>query len=117
MLTFLHLAFLHFVAAAATPTPNAQDIVGAGASAACSGGTCGVGSINSLFKSITTILLFIIGAISIIMIIVGGLRYVLSAGDSKNTAAAKDTILYAVIGLVIALSAGAIINFVLSGVK
>jgi hypothetical protein len=109
MLTFLHLVSLHLA--------TAQDIVGDGASAACSGGTCGVGSVGSLFKSISTILLYLIGAISIVMIIVGGLRYVLSAGDSKNTAAAKDTILYAVIGLVIALSAGAIIKFVLGGVK
>ena len=101
---------------------SAQDIVGAGATIACpvdKAGTtqCGVANVNGLFSSITSILLFLIGAISIIMIIVGGLRYVLSAGDSKNTAAAKDTILYAVIGLVIALSAAAIIKFVLSGVK
>jgi hypothetical protein len=48
------------------------------------------------------------------MIIVGGLRYVLSAGDPKNTQAAKDTILYAVIGVVVALLAYAIVNFVLA---
>ena len=102
---------------------SAQDIVGAGATSACpvdaakKTSECGVASVPGLFSSITSILLFLIGAISIIMIIVGGLRYVLSAGDGKNTAAAKDTILYAVIGLVISLSAAAIIKFVLSGVK
>ena len=96
---------------------DAKAIVGAGANAACSAGTCGLTSVNSLFSSISSILLFLIGAISIVMIIIGGLRYVLSAGDSKATAAAKDTILYAVVGLVIALSAAAIIRFVLGGLK
>jgi hypothetical protein len=47
------------------------------------------------------------------MLIVGGLRYVLSGGDPKNTQAAKDTILYAVVGIVVALLAYAIANFVL----
>lgn len=62
---------------------------------------------------ITNTLILAIGVISVIMIIVGGFRYALSAGDSKNTTAAKDTILYAVIGLVVALLAYAIMNFVL----
>ena len=96
---------------------SASDIVGTGAKAACpvdgAGKTqCGTSSITGLFHSVTSILLFLIGAIAVIMIIVGALRYVLSAGDGKNTAAAKDTILYAIIGLVIALSAYAIISFV-----
>ena len=95
----------HFVA-------TAQDIVGNGAATACGSGTCGVGTVGSLFHSITSILLFIIGAISILMIIIGGLRYVLSAGDPKQTAAAKDTILYAIVGLVIALASAALITFV-----
>lgn len=59
-------------------------------------------------------LLWIVGVVSVIMIIVGGLRYVLSGGDPKNTQAAKDTILYAVIGVVVAVLAYAIVNFVLA---
>jgi hypothetical protein len=47
------------------------------------------------------------------MIIVGGLRYVTSGGDASSTKAARDTILYAVVGLVIAVMAFAIVNFVL----
>lgn len=58
-------------------------------------------------------LLFIVGVAAVIMIIVGGLRYILSGGDPKNTTAAKDTILYASIGVVVALLAYAIVNFVL----
>ena len=69
---------------------------------------------NSLFKTITNVLLFLIGAVSVIMLIVGGLRYVLSNGDSTAVTNAKNTILYAVIGIIVALLAYAIVNFVIS---
>ena len=67
---------------------------------------------NSLFKTVTNVLLFLIGAVSVIMLIVGGLRYVLSNGDSSAVTSAKNTILYAVIGIIVALLAYAIVNFV-----
>mgnify|MGYP006919896882 CR=1 FL=1 len=62
------------------------------------------------------ILLYIIGVISVIMIIIGGLRYATSGGNASTVTSAKNTILYAVIGLVIAIFAYAIINFVLNNV-
>lgn len=62
---------------------------------------------------VVNLLLYIVGIASVIVMVVGGLRYVLSTGDPKNTTAAKDTILYAAIGLVVALLAYAIVNFVL----
>lgn len=64
-------------------------------------------------KTIVGILLFVLGAIAVIMIIIGGIRYTTSNGDANQTKAAKDTILYAVVGLVVALLAYAIVNFVL----
>jgi hypothetical protein len=67
-----------------------------------------------VFNTVTNVLLFVIGAISVIMIIIGGLRYVVSGGDSSNITAAKNTVLYAVIGLIVALLAYAVINFVLT---
>lgn len=57
--------------------------------------------------------LYFIGAISVLMLIIGGVRYTLSGGNDKAVAAAKNTILYAVIGVVVALLAYAIVNFVL----
>ena len=69
---------------------------------------------DSLFKTVTNVLLFLIGAVSVIMLIVGGLRYVLSNGDSSAVTSAKNTILYAVIGIIVALLAYAIVNFVVS---
>src|SRR5665648_19061 len=70
--------------------------------------TTGQESKNTLgdnFKTVTNILLFLIGAISVIMLIIGGFRYVVSAGDSGATKGAKDTILYAVIGIIVAVLA------------
>ena len=69
---------------------------------------------NGIFQTITNVLLFLIGAISVIMLIVGGIRYVLSGGDSTAVTAAKNTILYAVIGIIVALLAYAIVNFVVT---
>lgn len=71
------------------------------------------GNVQGIIATIVNTLLFIVGIISVIMIIVGGIRYTVSAGDGNAVAAAKNTILYAVIGLVIAFASYAIINWVL----
>ncbi|HMR73429.1 MAG TPA: pilin [Candidatus Saccharibacteria bacterium] len=68
---------------------------------------------GSVFKRITDILLFLVGAIAVIMLIIGGIRYVVSGGDQTQVTAAKNTILYAIIGIVVALLAYAAIDFVL----
>ena len=54
--------------------------------------------------------------ISVIMLVWGGLRYILSGGDNKKVTDAKNTILYAIIGLIIAVLAFAIVNFVLNAI-
>lgn len=66
-----------------------------------------------IFQDITNILLFLVGAISVIMVIIGGLRYVVSGGDSSAVSAAKNTILYAIVGLVVSMLAYAAIAFVI----
>lgn len=68
---------------------------------------------SGVFQTITDVLLYILGAISVIMIIIGGLRYVISGGNSANVTAAKNTILYAIVGVIIAILSYAIIKFVL----
>lgn len=70
-------------------------------------------SSNGLVGAIVNMLLFLIGAISVIMIIIGGLLYVTSQGDSGSVTKAKNTVLYAVIGLAVAILAYAIVNWVL----
>lgn len=67
-----------------------------------------------VFKQVTNTILYIVGIIAVIMLIIGGIRYVISGGDSKKVTDAKNTILYAIIGLVIAFLAFAIVNFVIS---
>jgi hypothetical protein len=68
---------------------------------------------SGVFKRITDVMLFLIGAISVIMLIIGGIRYVLSGGEQAKVAEAKNTILYAVIGVVVAILAYAVVNFVI----
>ncbi len=68
---------------------------------------------DGLVTKVVNILLWAIGLISVIMIIIGGIRYATSNGDSNAVTGAKNTIMYAVIGLVIAIFAYAIVNFVL----
>jgi hypothetical protein len=69
---------------------------------------------SGIFSDIVNVALFLIGAISVIMIIYGGIRYTISGGEAKNVTAAKDTILYAVVGLVVAILAYAVVNFVIA---
>ena len=56
--------------------------------------------------------LTLLGAIAVIVVIIGGIMYTTSAGDSSKLTAAKNTILYAIIGVVVAFSAAAIISYV-----
>ena len=82
-----------------------------------SGGTCTSGdsrNIGTIMQSIINILLFLVGAVSVIMIVLGGFRYVASAGDQNAVTGAKNTILYAVIGLVIAFLGRAAVSFIVS---
>lgn len=67
-----------------------------------------------VFKQVTNTILYIVGIIAVIMLIIGGIKYVVSGGDAKKVTDAKNTVLYAIIGLVIAFLAFAIVNFVIS---
>lgn len=67
---------------------------------------------GGILSNVIIVLITLAGIISVIMIIVGGLRYVFSAGNEKATAGAKDTILYAVIGLIICVVAFAIVTYI-----
>lgn len=61
-------------------------------------------------------LLFVVGFLSVIMLIFGGLRYIVSGGNASAVTAAKNTILYAIVGLIIAIFAYAIVNFVIGSI-
>ena len=74
------------------------------------------GILTGIVQPIIETLILVIGAVSVLVIVVGGLMYVLSTGDPNNTKRAKDAILYAVIGLVVAIFAQAIVSFVIGRV-
>lgn len=69
---------------------------------------------QQLVKGIVNGILYFVGILSVIMLIWGGILYTTSSGDSNKVTTAKNTIMYAVIGLVVAIFAYAIVNFVLT---
>lgn len=69
---------------------------------------------NGIFLQITNTILYAVGIIAVVMLIWGGVRYIISGGDGKKVTDAKNTILYAILGLVVALLSYAIVNFVLN---
>lgn len=83
-------------------------------------GTCGVGDadtkINNTVARAIRIFQIIVGLISVFMLIFGGLKYITSGGESSNVQGAKNTILYAAIGLVVVGLAQVIVSFVLNRV-
>lgn len=78
------------------------------------GGCTGGGTeLSKVIKTVINIMSAIGGVIAVIMIIIGGIRFVTSSGDSNSTASARNTIIYALIGLVVIAFAQVIVQFVL----
>ena len=92
----------------ATSVRNGADATGQG--------TDDSASITEIFQTITNALLFIIGAVAVVMLIYGGFRYVTSGGDASAVTSAKNTILYAIVGLIIAFLAFAAVNWILGAI-
>lgn len=80
-----------------------------------SGGTSG-DDIGLSIQNVVNILLFIAGVISVVVIVVAGLRFVLSSGDPGAASKARNTIIYAVVGLTVSIMAYAIVNFILANI-
>lgn len=74
------------------------------------------GGEGSIFTTVVNIMLFLIGAICVIMLIYGGIRYTTSGGNATSVTAAKNTIMYAIIGLIVAFLAFAVVNWVLTAI-
>ena len=67
---------------------------------------------NGLIKTVVNVLLWAVGILSVIMIIFSGFRYITSAGDASKTKSAQSTLIYSVVGLIVAIMAYAIVNMV-----
>ena len=83
-----------------------------GLSAVAGTGHCNDTALGSRVGNIVDALFLVLGAIAVIIIIFGGIYYVTSTGDAARIKRAKDTILYAVIGLIVAILAYSIVKFV-----
>lgn len=102
------------IACVGVPTVSAMTLQEGAEAARCDGCPKDLFGDNGAFKQITNTILYIVGIIAVIMLIIGGIRYVISGGDSKKVTDAKNTVLYAIIGLVICFFAYAIVNFVIT---
>jgi hypothetical protein len=119
---FLALSLLPFALAsnfaiAADPAINTGGYACGGTNAnQFAEGNCDTNAQNlpKILTTIINIFSWIVGIVSVIMIIYGGFRYIISGGDSNGVTAAKNTILYAIIGLVIVALAQVIVQFVLT---
>ena len=74
----------------------------------------GLNAVPILIHNAVNIALFIAGGLSVIFFIVGGMRFALSSGNPANTKQARETMLYAIIGLVVSLGSFAILNYVVN---
>ncbi len=107
---------------AAAPAPAYADTAGdikAGVNQAAGGAdTSSAGdNLGSTIRTVVNILSMVIGIIAVIMIIIAGLNYITSGGNDQKIATAKNTILYAVIGLVIVAFAQVIVRFTVNAVN
>ncbi len=82
-------------------------------------GTCDAtssGKVDTLLTNVINIFSIVVGVIAVIMIIIGGLQYITSGGESGKITGAKNTLLYAIIGLIIVALAQIIVKFVINRV-
>lgn len=78
--------------------------------------TAGEGSLDNVAKSIVNLLSLLVGIVAVIMIIFGGFKYITSGGDANAAKTARNTILYAIIGLIVVALAQVIVRFTLNEV-
>ena len=105
------------VASAATFCPNGKKLEAGESLADCDGLKDGDANTNDLMTTVNKIINIVIGVIGFVavaMTIYGGVQYTTSAGDPGKVKKAKDTIMYGIVGLVVAILAFAIVNFLLS---
>jgi hypothetical protein len=106
------MAFATQHASALTPQQEiCQGLNGTSSGKKCS--VSGQSDIKTTIVNVINILSIVAGMAAVIMIVIGGFRYVVSAGDSGGVSAAKNTIIYAIVGLVVIAMAQAIVRFVI----
>lgn len=110
---FLAVAGVLFYVSA--PTASAVNLVDTSCSSVTGkGNLCGAKADDAkvMVSKVVNLLLYVLGVIAVIVIIVGGIKFTTSDGDAGKIKGARETILYAVVGLVVAILAWSIVNFV-----
>lgn len=74
-------------------------------------------SLPLFFHNIANALIMVVGAVSVLMVIVGALKFVVSMGHPKRVESARNTILYAIVGVIVAMCSYAVVNFVLTTLR
>lgn len=118
LITVLAVGFtlaLPSVAAAQTKEDICQGVGITGGTTGCAT-PAGSPSLHGTIHTVVNVLSIVVGVIAVIMIIIGGLKYITSSGDSSSVNSAKNTILYAIVGLVVVALAQSIVRFVLTNV-
>jgi cytochrome bd-type quinol oxidase subunit 2 len=120
VITLAALALLTPVIATATADAQIQSGLCAGTNlttdspGGCENDGRAESKVQGLIKLVINIFSIVVGVVAVVMIIIGGLKYITSSGDSNNVTSAKNTILYAIIGLVIVALAQFLVQFVLA---
>lgn len=119
---FLALSFslapaVPVLAALSTTTTNNTTSICEGVGLIDGQSDCNAGNpqqgVSGVVKTAINIISIFVGVLAVIMIIIGGIKYITSSGDSNSINSAKNTILYAIIGLVIVGIAQVIVRFVI----
>lgn len=117
----LTLAFIFSTIGSVSVSADTVDQIRSGARGAESveaGGspTDGTATVKRVIKTVVDILLFLVGSFAVIMMVIAGFRFVTANGDANTVSQAKNTIIYSVIGIVVAVMSWAIVNFILQAI-
>lgn len=99
-----------YAACPSSDTPKGQVLKGVGET----GGECDASGVSNFVSAVVNILSIIVGIAAVIVIILSGMKYITSAGDTAKITAAKNTLIYALIGVAIAALAQFMVHFVLN---
>lgn len=117
---FTTMAALGLVLPAAVPVAaqNINENLNCGANLSFNGQNCDTDpdaagdAVDNIVENVINVISLAVGVIAVVMIIIGGMRYITSSGESGNVTGAKNTIMYAVVGLVVVALAQIIVRFV-----
>ncbi len=116
----LAVPVLAFAGVASAQTPDIQEGLDKGSCLSTTTSDCDTQdpdeAVNDLITTVINVFSLVVGVVSVIMIIVGGFKYITSGGDSGGVSSAKNTILFAIVGLIIVALAQVIVRFVLGQV-